>query len=234
MPANLIHKPLRLLAAAARTSDFWLSVARHSVPVIGVWAFGWSPVNVGVFFLLESWLFISTRATIEVTFDPHYAGDSLPRSTWQAVWKTAYMFLLAGVACALLVVGFGGVVLFVALPAVAWEAFLSEGWRQQSFLISLTLLIFDSLLDTWSFQRRLLHRSASERRADDQRAQLMLYRVGALLLAFLVLMVAAGLGFGGRVSVLVIMIILVYVDTFPRRLIRYFYGPGARHSAPVR
>ena len=234
MPANLIHRPLRLLAAATRTTDFWLSVARHSVPVVGVWAFGWSPVNVGVFFLLESWLFISTRATIEVTFDPHYAGDSLPRTTWDAVWKTAYMFVLAGVACAFLVVGFGGVVLFVALPAVAWEAFLSEGWRQQSFLISLALLIFDSLLDAWSFQRRLLHRSASERRADDQRAQLMLYRVGALLLAFLVLMVAAGLGFGGRVSVLVIMIILVYVDTFPRRLIRYFYGPGARHSAPVR
>jgi hypothetical protein len=92
----------------------------------------------------------------------------------------------------------------------------------------------DALLDAVSFQRRLLYRSASERRADDQRVQLMLYRVGALLFAFLVLMGAARLGIGGGVSVLVLMIILVYVDTFPRRLIRYFYGPGAAHSARVR
>jgi hypothetical protein len=94
----------------------------------------------------------------------------------------------------------------------------------------LALLIVDALLDGVSFQRRLLHRSASDRRADDQRVQLMLYRVGALLFAVLVLMVAARLGIGGRVSVLVIMVILVYVDTFPRRLIRYFYGPSATHS----
>lgn len=191
-------------------------------------------MNVGVFFLLESWLFVSTRATIEVTFDSHYAGDSVPRTTWDAVWKTAGMFLLAGAACALLVIGLGGVVLLFTLPAVAWEAFISEGWRQPSFLSALALLIVDALLDAFSFQRRLSHRSASERRVDDQRAQLMLYRVGALLFAFLVLMVAAGLGIGGGVSVLAIMIILVYVDTFPRRLIRYFYGPGAAHSARVR
>jgi hypothetical protein len=225
---------LRRLAAAAGTTDFWLSVARHSVPVIGVWVFGWSPVNAGVFFLLESWLFISTRATIEVTFDSHYGGDSAPRTTWDAAWKTAGMFLLAGAACALLVAGFGGVVLLFALPAAAWQAFISEGWRQPSFLSALALLIVDAVLDAVSFQRRLLLRSASARRADDQRVQLMLYRVGALLFASLVLMVATGFGMGGGVLVLVIAIVLVYVDTFPRRLIRYFYGPGAAPSARVR
>jgi hypothetical protein len=234
MPANALYKPVRLLAAAARTTDFWTSIARHSVPVIGVWAFGWSPVNLAVFFLLESWLFITTRLTIEVTFDPHYAGDSLPHSGWDAVGKTAWMFLLAGVACAVLVVGFGGVVLLVALPAGAWQTFVRQGWHQQSFLISLALLALDCVLDGFSFKRRLLRRSESERRADTQRTQLMLYRVGALLLACVVLMVAAEFGVGGRVSVLVIMIILVVVDTFPRHVIRYFYGPGDVPSGRAR
>ena len=235
MPANLIDKPVRLLAAAARTTDFWLSVARHSVPVIGVWAFGWSPVNVGVFFLLESWLFISTRATIEVTFDPHYAGDSL-------------LLNLAGgvedrVPCACSRAWPARCSSSVSAAWCCWSRF--PLWHGRPFSPRAGVSSrFSSRWRSWSSIPCSMHgrssagcctaRRQSGAQTTNGLQELMLYRVGALLIAFLVLMVAAGLGIGGRVSVLVIMIILVYVDTFPRRLIRYFYGPCARHSASVR
>src|SRR5687767_14392176 len=91
------------LVAAARTRCFWVAVARHSVPVVGVALFEWSAVNVGVFFLLESWLFLSLRATVEVTFDPKYAQGAAPRTAWDAISKATVMFLITGVFFALAV-----------------------------------------------------------------------------------------------------------------------------------
>ena len=74
-----------LLGAAARTSDFWWTVMRHSIPVIGVWAFGWSGVGVAVFFVLESWLFLTSRLTLEVTFDQNPSELDAPRGPWRTV-----------------------------------------------------------------------------------------------------------------------------------------------------
>src|SRR5690606_40923776 len=54
---------------------FWSMVLRHSLPVVGVAAFGWSGVTIAIFFVLESWLFLTTRSAVEMTFGPGYAFD---------------------------------------------------------------------------------------------------------------------------------------------------------------
>ena len=61
------------LSIAVRSPGFWWAVMRHSIPVIGVAAFSWSAVSVAVIFLLESWIFLTNRLTIEMTFDRKYA-----------------------------------------------------------------------------------------------------------------------------------------------------------------
>ena len=127
------------LNAVIRTRRFWLSVARHSVPIIGVLAFGWAPMNIAVFFLLESWLYLTSRAAIEVTFDPHFAGADLPVTRWDAIRKTIWMLLLAGVACGVLVVALGGVMVLLAFPVEQWRTFLERGHTSKRRTCSIRL-----------------------------------------------------------------------------------------------
>jgi len=210
------------LTSVIRTRRFWLSVARHSVPTIGVLAFGWAPMNIAVFFLLESWLYLTSRAAIEVTFDPHFAGADLPVTRWDAIRKTIWMLLLASVACGVLVVGFGGVMVLLAFPVERWRTFLAQDWKRLSFLVSLLGLAVDVIVDAIDLQGRLQDRTVAERRADDLRVRVMFYRVGALMVACLAIGLASSVGVGGSVLVFVISLILVYVDLFPRRLVKIF------------
>jgi hypothetical protein len=214
--------PLPVLAAAMRTRRFWISVARHSVPLVGVFAFRWSPMNLAIFFLLESWLYITMRLTVEVTFDPHYAGSDLPTSAWDALRKTVWMGLMASIAAGVLVFGFGGFIIVAAFPEDAWSAFLAHDVRRTSFRIGLAALAIDILVEGVVFHRRLLQRSAAEKRADDLRVKVMFYRVVALLMAFMILGLASQIGLGGYVLVVAIMVILVYFDVFPRRALKTF------------
>ena len=217
-----VRDGLKLLGTASRTPEFWHSVTRHAIPVLGVWALGWSSVSVAVFFLLESWLFLTARLTIEVTFDPHYARGDTPRNTFDAVRKVAWMFMIAAPVVALLLFAFGGFLVMAAFPAEDWREFWTADLRSVSFQISFALLAIDVAIDTIQLQRRLLTRSPAEKRADDRRVRIMFYRVVALLVGMMVLGVASDAGFGGLLLVLMISVILVWFDTFPRRALRMF------------
>jgi hypothetical protein len=230
------HSPAALdaLHAAARSASFWWSVMRHSIPVVGVFFFGWSSVAVAVFFVLESWLFLTNRLTIEVTFDPGYAREDLPRTAWQACYTTAKMWLLAAPVLALMLFAFGGFVLLFAFPSQDWEAFVTDGWRRASFGISFALLVVDAIVDSVRFQRRLLRRSDSERITDDRRVRRMFYRVVALLGGCVILGLAAQFGLGGPLLVLAIAVILVVFDAMPQHALGYFDGifHGGSPDAP--
>ena len=149
------------LSVSFRSAGLWWAVIRHSIPVIGVAAFGWSAVSVAVIFLLESWIFLTNRLTIEVTFDRKYAGHELPVTVGQALSQMAKMWLLAAPVIAFMLFAFGGFVLLVAFPPGDWAEFISDGWRRTSFRVSLVLILLDAIVDAVRFQRRLLTRSAA-------------------------------------------------------------------------
>lgn len=214
--------PLPVLLAATRTKRFWSSLARHSFPVFGVFAFGWSPMNVGVFFLLESWLYITMRLTVELTFDPKYAGADLPRSRWHAVRQTIWMALMSSIASGVLVFGFGSIVVLSAFSEHAWREFLTTSVMKTSFIVGLGALFIDILFEGIRFQRGLLERTAAEKRADDRRVKVMFYRVVLLLMAFMAVGLSAQGGLGGYVLVILMWLVLVYFDVFPKRALAYF------------
>jgi hypothetical protein len=81
--------------------------------------------------------------------------------------------------------------------------------------------VLSCVVDAIYLQRRLQDRTVAEWRADDLRVRVMFYRVGALMVACLAIGLASSFG-GGPVLVLVISLILVYVDLFPRRLVKIF------------
>ena len=158
MPPRRARVPLAVLVAATRTRRFWMTVARHAMPVIGVLVFGWSAMNIAVFFLLESWLFLSTRLTVEVTFDPHFGGGTLFQSRWRAALTTLWMFALSAIACGVLVFGFGGFIIIYAFQAEEWHRFVTEAWARPSFLLSVFVLTSDVFVDGLDLKRRLLEK----------------------------------------------------------------------------
>jgi hypothetical protein len=199
-----------------------MTLARHSIPVFGVLLFHWSAVNIAVFFLLESWLFLSTRLMIEVTFDPSFGGGWLGPSVWTAILKGVWMYALSAIACGVLVFAFGGFIILFAFQPGEWHQFVNGAWARPSFLLSLAALAGDVIVDGLAFSRRLLERSAAEKRLDDLHTRVMFYRVGMLMIACLVIGVAGSFGVGGPVLVIVIMLSLVYVELFPHRAVKVF------------
>ena len=230
--ANQLQAGATLLVAAARTSDFWWTVMRHAIPVIGVWSFGWSGVGVAVFFVLESWLFLTSRLTLEVTFDDGGQPDADGASgSWRRVRAGLGIVLLAAPILALMLFAFGGFVLLVVFPDQEWQAFVTDGWRRVSFQVSLGLLLLDVTVDAISFSRRAARRTSEQRFKDDRHVRMMFYRVAALMVSCLLLSAASALGFGAAVLVLVISLILIVFEVFPRRAMRYF--DTMFHGAPV-
>lgn len=195
---------------------------RHSIPVIGVTAFRWSAVSVAVMFLLESWLFLTNRLAIEVTFDRKYAGDDLPLTAGQAIYQTGKMWLLAAPVLAIMLFAFGGFVLLFAFPAGDWSAFAADDWRRTSFRVSLAWVLLDAVVDAVRFQRRLLTRSEAQRVSDDRGVRTMFYRVVALIGACVILGLAAKVGLGGPLLVLAISLILVGFEVLPQQLLGFF------------
>src|SRR5688572_10435924 len=57
------------LCVAARTMRFWRIVARNAEPVVGAFVFGWSAPLIVLFYLIETWLFFSLRASTEIAFE---------------------------------------------------------------------------------------------------------------------------------------------------------------------
>lgn len=225
------------LSVAVRSAGFWFAVMRHSVPVIGVAVFGWSAVSVAVIFLLESWIFLTNRLTIEVTFDRKYAGHELPVTVGQAISQTAKMWLLAAPVLAFMLFAFGGFVLLVAFPPGDWAEFSSDGWRRMSFRVSVVLILLDAIVDAVRFQRRLLTRSAAERVSDDRSVRVMFYRVVALLGGCVMLGLAAKVGLGGPLLVLAISLILVSFEALPQHMLGFFddqFHGGSPDSPPTK
>lgn len=188
-------------------------VLRHSLPVVGVAAFGWSGVTIAIFFVLESWLFLTTRSAVEMTFGPGYAFDRATRTRRQTFIALALNVTLAALLLGLLVFAFGGFVVLVAFAGDEGARFLREGRAQTSFLLGLLGLLASVVHDGVAFAQRLGDRTAQQQEDDDAQIRVMFYRNTGLLLAGTVVIAVASAFYTGTLAVVVaISAALIWAD----------------------
>lgn len=198
---------------AMRTARFWGIVLRHALPVVGVTAWGWSGATIAIFFVLESWLFLTTRSAVEITFDAGFAFDSTTRTPRQTLLVLARNVLISAVMFGVLVLGFGGVIALVAFSGGEGERFIRDGWKQTSFLSGLVGLVAAAVVDGVTFTRRLDGRTPGERAEDDAKIRVMFYRsIGLMLGGTVIIAVASAFDVGAAAVVVAISVTLVWTE----------------------
>lgn len=210
-----------------RRPEFWAAVGRELVPVAGVFFFGWMALEAGVFFLLESWLFLAGRLSLELVFDPRTSGDEVPRGCLAQLLKFTGYFATAGVIFGLLV---GILALFTLQLAFSQEeiqTFLAAGWRRPPFLLGIGALLLAELFTGWRFVSQVAVRSEEERKRDDHRILVMFYRCVVLLGSTYLLSFLVRNGLDPRFFVVVLFLVMLYFEACPRDVQRRF-GKKAR------
>jgi len=218
------------LREALESPAFWATVVRESVPVVGVLAFGWSALAAAIFFLAESWLFLSLRAAAGIALDPKYAGKDLPtdlRGAIGAVLKhLSYCLPFFALFLGLFIV----FVLRIGFSNAQFAEFFGGGWRSTSVLAGGAVLLATLFVDTVQFARRCVGATPEQRARDDQRLKLMFYRVPALVPAAFLLGPAAKFGYGAQALVVAIALVSVAMEAFPRTVIAWIEGTGKKSA----
>ncbi len=215
--------------AALGRPGFWIAVLRETVPVVGVLAFGWPAFAAALYFIVESWLYLSLRASTEIVIDPKYAGKDLPRSTPDAVAKIAKHLSYVLPFFAILLGLFAGFVMFAAFPKADWAAFAAGGWREPEVLWGFGVLLASVIADTVRHARRFATRTSAEAEAGDLSMKLMFYRVtfGLFPAAFL-LGLAGRWGLAPPLIVLAIALISIAIEAIPRSIVAWLEEPQRR------
>src|SRR5262245_47517634 len=193
-----------------RRPSFRAALLRQAVPVIGVVVLGWPAVEVAIFFLLDTWLFLTARASCDIALDTKFGGskDASP-------WAVAKVAPVGAVTVALFVAMFGGIPLVMALPAAEWQAM--GGLRRPVFLVSFLFLAASHLYDTVGFVRRFQSRTEEERRWDALASRVVIARMFVLVVAPFGLQLASLVGMAGRALVLLISGAILWLEAFPER-----------------
>jgi hypothetical protein len=175
----------------------WTALFRHLVPVVGVIALGWHPLDVLVFLFVETWLFLTLRMGTEGVLNRRF-GD-VPKTVAGAI---AQLLLFVPILGVIFGFGMGLVGLMVqqlAFGADDWRVFLeTAAWRTPLYRIALALVVIEQVGETVAFAVRLA-RSPGPEIADDLHLQRMVQRVVFLAAAGLVAGFAPAAGARGVV-----------------------------------
>jgi hypothetical protein len=195
------------LSAVWRTLPFLTTLARHTLPVIGVLFFVWPALQLAAYFLIESWLMMSLYAATDLTFNPKYG---------EAVLAPLPQFLAAGALIGVLVGLFGGFIVLGAFAQDERDAFFVGGWRETSFLLGLTILAASCVSEAAHFAQRIARRSPAQVQTDDLRIASLFYRVVLLFMASGVLGMAAPWSLAPVVFAIGLGLILTFFEALPR------------------
>lgn len=211
--------------AAFESPTFWAALVREAVPVAGVLAFGWPALAAAIFFLAESWLFVSLRAASEIALNPKYAGRDLPRDVAGAI-AAVFRHLAYCVPFFALFLGlFIAFVLRVGFTDAQFAEFFGGGWREPSVIAGGVVLLATLCVDAIAYAVRCTRSTPTERERDDERVKVMFYRVPALVPAAFLLGPAAGFGYGAQALVVCIAIVSVVMEAFPGAVVAWIEGP---------
>jgi hypothetical protein len=175
----------------------WTALFRHLVPVVGVVALGWHPLDVLVFLFVETWLFLTLRMGTEGVLNRRF-GD-VPRTVIGAIGQLVLFVPILGA-----IFGFGMGLVGLAVQQLAfgaddWRVFLeTAAWRTPLYRIALALVVVEQVAEAVVFAVRLARLPGPEI-ADDLHLQRMVQRVVFLAAAGLVAGVAPAAGARGVV-----------------------------------
>jgi hypothetical protein len=197
-----------------RTPAFLTTVARHTVPVVGVAFFGWPALQLAIYFILESWLLLSLYAAADLSFNPKNGGRA-PRNLREAVIDPLPQFLAAAGLIGVFVGLFGGFLIVGVFAPDEWTDFIQGGWHEPSFLLGLTMLIATCLTEAARFAQRLATRTPAQAQVDDLRIASLFYRVVLLFLASGALGLMAPFAFAPMLFALALGIVLTFFEVLP-------------------
>lgn len=196
-----------------RSERFLTAILRQSIAVAGVFVLGWPALDAAVFFVLESWLFVSFRAAAEVALDERTPGHGFFQTAFYAAGYlvAALPFFAAFLGC------LAGFVIVPAFPAEDWEAFRATAVRKPPFLAAVGLLAASIIFDTLRHLRRAAGRTAEERVNHQREVRLVTVRWMVLTAGSLALGAAAGSADKARSLVVAIAIAVVLIEALPER-----------------
>ena len=205
----------RLLAdidAGTRSERFLTALLRQCITVAGVFVLGWPALDAAVFFVLESWLFVSFRAAAEVALDERTPGHGFLETAFYSAGylMAALPFFAAFLGC------LAGLVIVPAFPAEDWAAFRSTAIHKAPFRAAVALLAASIVFDTLRHLRRAAGRTAEERINHQREVRLVTVR-WMILTAGSLALGAAGSADKARTLVVAMAIAVVLIEALPER-----------------
>lgn len=194
-------------------AELGAALLRHSLPVAGMLFLGWLPLDVLLFLLIETWLFLTLRVGVETALDrrmgptPKTLGGVLGQVLVGTMFGGALLAVALGLAAAL-------VALF-AVNADDWRQFRDAAvWRTPAFRLGLVALLVEQLWDAGRFAIRIAARPRPSD-ADDRRLQRVVLRVVFLALAGVAAGVSGAQATGARAVVIDVCAAMAALEAWP-------------------
>lgn len=211
------------LVAGTRSAQFWLSLARNSIPLFGVFLWGWDVLELAVYILLQCWLMGATYCAIDLTFNPE--KGKAPADLLDAVGPLMRRFAVACVMFAVIVGIFGWFVL-AFFNKTELSAFLNGGWERPTFLWGVLGLIVGCLAEAVRFVHSLPRRTPEQEQADNRRFAATIRTVALIAVISAFLGAAARYAFGVSAFAVIVVLVLTLMDVAPRSVDALFAKDG--------
>jgi hypothetical protein len=191
----------------------WTALLRHAIPVGGVLLLGWLPLDFLLYFVIETWLFLTLRMGVEGALNRSFGP--VPETLEGQLGQIAVLTLMSGVVMAMVLGLVGIVVKQFAFSAADWRAFVDAAvWRTPPFLAGQLLLLIDQVWEAARFGIRIAPLPKPDD-ADDRHLQRVVLRITFLAVAGIAAGVTPAGGAAGRSIVIGLAAAMVMLEAWP-------------------
>jgi hypothetical protein len=191
----------------------WAALLRHAIPVAGVLFLGWLPLDFLLYFVLETWLFLTLRMGVEGALNRSFGP--VPETLVGKLGQIAVLTLMSGVVMAMVLGVVGIVVKQFGFSAADWQQFEEAAiWRTPPFLVGLLLLLLDQVWEAARFAMRIAPLPKPDD-ADDRHLQRVVLRITFLAIAGMAAGITPAGGAAGRSIVIGLAAAMVLLEAWP-------------------